>query len=767
MDKNLLMLAALTVNILNVTPIQASEKGEKTPHALTEKADTVGVNLQAAQVVSTRAGKHTPMAYNNLSRKDIESVNYGKDIPFLLMFTPSVTTTSDAGAGIGYSSIRVRGTDPSRINITTNGIPVNDAESSQVFWTNMGDFASSVENMQIQRGVGTSTNGAGAFGATINMQTEKIGTKPYAGVDLSAGSYASHKETFRFGTGLIKNHWAFQGRLSHIASDGYVDRASTRLDSYFLQGGYFGENTVVKFITFNGKEKTYHAWNYPSVYEMELAGSRRYNSCGEYYDEAGNVHYYKDQSDFYHQQHYQLLLNQIITPTLKFNAALHYTKGFGYYEEYKSGRKLGEYGLVGAESAYFKTKTDLVRQKLMDNDFYGAVASFDYDNRQNLRATVGGGWNRYDGDHYGLVKWVKNTEHIADLQPNHRYYSNNGDKRDANIYGKVSYEFVKGLSAYVDLQYRHINYKMDGPTDDFSGTTQQVFDLEQKYDFFNPKAGLFYQINRNHSVYASYALAHKEPTRNDFEDNINAHLRAEQLNDWELGYKYQSEKFSAGVNFYYMAYRDQFVLTGEQNEIGEFIARNAGESYRRGVELQAAWSPVKWFRWDANATWSHNRAKDWTVTLDDGTAYNLGDTPLSFSPDFIFNNIFTFDYRGFRAALTSQYVGKQRLSNTGFDYYVSEEEDGNHNVSMVLKRHFITNLDLAYTFRMKGVKRITAGCTFYNLFSAKYFNNGWTAPSYKKDGNGKVVAYTSSDRYETGYAVSAPFNVMGHLSFEF
>lgn len=766
MNKNLLMLAALTASVINVAPAHAGEKGEKAPRQVTTKADTTSVNLQAAQVVSTRAGKRTPMAYNNFSKKDIESVNYGKDIPFLLMYTPSVTVTSDAGAGIGYSSLRVRGTDPSRINITANGVPVNDAESSQVFWTNMGDFASSVENIQIQRGVGTSTNGAGAFGATINMQTEKIGAKPYASIDLAAGSYASHKETFRFGTGLIKNHWGFQGRLSHIGSDGYIDRASTRLDSYFLQGGYFGESTVVKFITFNGKEKTYHAWNYPSVYEMETNGGRRFNSCGMYYDKDGNVHYYKDQSDFYHQQHYQLLLNQVITPMLNFNAALHYTKGFGYYEEYKTDRKLGEYGLVAANSPAFKNTTDLIRQKLMDNDFYGFVASFDFDNKKNVKATIGGGWNRYDGDHYGLVKWVKNTDAIAELEPNHRYYMNNGDKRDGNIYGKVSYEFVKGLSAYVDLQYRGISYTMDGPTDSYNGTKQDVFKFTQKYNFFNPKAGLFYQINPNQSLYASYGMAHKEPTRNNFEENINTKLKAEKLNDWELGYKYQSAKFSAGVNFYYMTYRDQFVLTGEQNEIGEFITRNAGKSYRRGVELQAAWSPVKWFRWDANATWSHNRAQDWNVTLKDGTVENLGDTPLSFSPDFIFNNIFAFNYQGFKATITSQYVGKQRLSNTGFDYYVSEEADGNHNVSMVLKRHFITNLDLAYTFKLKGVKSITVGCTVYNLLNAKYFNNGWTAPSYKKV-DGKVVAYTSDDRYETGYAASATTNAMAHLSINF
>lgn len=756
MKKTYLMLAALTATTLRVAANEVQRK------ATTATDSLKNVALQEAQVISTRAGKRTPMAYENLSKRDIQRVNYGKDVPFLLMFTPSVTTTSDAGNGIGYTGIRVRGTDPTRINITANGVPVNDAESNSVYWTNMGDFASSVENMQIQRGVGTSTNGAGAFGATVNMQTEKISDKAYGGVDLSAGSYASHKETFRFGTGLLHDHWGFQGRLSNIGSDGYVDRATTRLNSYFLQGGYFADNTVVKFITFNGQEKTYHAWNYPSIQEMEEAGSRRYNSCGlMYYDADGKPHFYDNQTDFYHQQHYQLILNQAFSPLLSFNATLHYTKGYGYYEEYKGDQKLLKYALDETG----QKRSDLVRRKVMDNDFYGAITSLNYDDKNHLRATIGGGWNRYVGDHYGRVMWVK--EAVADLQPDWEYYSNKGRKQDANVYGKVSYEFVKGLSAYADLQYRHVNYHMDGPTDSYTGNVQDVYRMKQKFDFFNPKAGLFWQVDANNQVYGSFGLTHKEPTRNDYEDNINTHLNAEQLTDWELGYKFQSPTFSAGINLYYMHYRDQFVLTGEQNEIGEFIARNAGKSYREGIELQAAWKPLAWFRWDANATLSRNRAKDWNVTLDDGSVASLGDTPLSFSPDFIFNNIFNFDYRGFHAAITSQYVGRQYLTNTGFTHYVSEEENGNKNVDMILKAHFITNLDVAYTFSMKGIKSITLGCTLYNLFSSKYFNNGWSAPYYKKDSEGHIVAYTANDRYETGYAVSAPFNVMGHISINF
>lgn len=721
------------------------------------------VMLQDVQVVSTRAGQKTPMAFQNFSKKEIKAVNFGQDIPFLLSLTPSVTTSSDAGTGIGYTGIRVRGTDPSRINITTNGIPVNDAESNQVYWVNMPDFASSVESMQIQRGVGSSTNGGGAFGASVNMQTEDIGVKPFLGLDGSAGSYGSHKETLRFGTGILGGHWGVQGRLSNIGSDGYIDRASVRLNSYFLQGGYFSDNTVIKFITFNGTEKTYHAWNYASLYEMQQNG-RTYNSCGEYYDNDGNRHYYKDQTDNYHQQHYQLLWNQIISPNLNLNVALHYTHGHGYYEEYKSGAKLYKYTL----STDVSLTSDLIRRKLMDNDFYGFVSSLNYDNKNGLTATLGGGWNKYDGDHFGNVIWVKN--YTADLDPLHEYYNNNAKKYDTNIYGKVNYEFLNGLNAYVDLQYRHVGYSMTGPTDAFDGTTQTVFNLKDKFDFFNPKAGLYYDINANNKVYASFAISHKEPTRNDYEDNIGTDLKAERLYDWELGYKYQSKVFSAGVNFYYMNYRDQFVLTGELNNIGEAIAKNAGKSYRAGVELQAAYQPVDWFRWDANATFSRNRAKDWTVTLDDGTMTNLGETPLSFSPSTIFNNIFTFNYKGLSANIQSQYVGKQYLTNTGFDsytYYDSESKT-DKEVSTVLNAYFVTNLDLAYTFKLKGLKSATIGCTIYNIFSEKYESNGWSSPGFKKGSNGNVIAYCATDDpYETGLSAQAPCYFMGHLSLNF
>ena len=739
--------------------------------AQSEETDTLkSVELQNVQVVSTRATRKTPMAFTNMGKEQLKAVNHGQDIPYLLSLTPSVTMTSDAGNGIGYTSLRIRGTDPSRINITANGIPMNDAESAQLYWVNMGDFASSVQSMQIQRGVGTSTNGAGAFGATLNMQTENVGVEPFVGIDLSGGSYYSHKETLRFGTGLLGGHWGIQGRLSNIGSKGYLDRASTKLNSYFLQAGWFGDNTMVKFITFNGVEETYHAWNYTSKYEQALYG-RTYNSCGEYYDEEGNTRYYDNQTDNYHQQNYQLIWNQRLCDVLNLNAALHYTRGDGYYEEYKRKRTLLEYDLDPQETW---AKSDLVRQKKMLNDFYGVVASLNYNNHQNLQATLGGGWNKYDGDHFGYVTWVKGP--VAALQPNHKYYDDNAKKTDFNVYGKVTYDFVPGLNAYVDLQYRHVGIKMVGPTDEINWDTNKriVYDMKESYDFFNPKFGLNYDITSNHKVYASYAIAHKEPTRNNFQNSLNAELdqpKAERLNDLEVGYKYQSQLFTAGANLYWMDYKDQFVLTGEIDKIGEAITRNVPDSYRLGVELEAAVKPIDWFRWDVNATWSKNRVKGITVQLMDGGVADLGNQPLAFSPDFILNNILTFSYRGAKASVQSQYVSEQYMTNTGFKSYQTHDDNGQLvDVGMMLDGHFTTNVDLSYNFQLPklGIKDVTVGLTLYNLFSAKFDNNGWAAPAFTQQGD-KVIAtgWGESDQYEAGFAPSAPFNMMAHLSVNF
>ena len=783
MKKDFLFATALVMGVANT----ASAAKEKTEDFI----DTLKTReLQEVQVVSTRATKKTPMAYTNISKQAIQSINHGKDVPYLLALTPSVTLTSDAGNGIGYTTLRVRGTDPSRINITANGIPMNDAESSSLFWVNFGDFASSAQSIQVQRGVGTSTNGAGAFGATVNMLTENVGAKPFVGLDFSGGSYYSHKETVRFSTGLINEHWGIQGRLSNIGSKGYLDRASTKLNSYFLQAGYFSDNTMVKFITFNGQEETYHAWNYTSKYEQQLYG-RTYNSCGEYKTEDGKRAYYDNQTDNYHSQNYQLIWNQRLSNFWNLNAAIHYTRGDGYYEEYKQGRDLYDYGLAKNTAEYY---ADLIRRKQMGNDFYGAIASFNFDNKKKLTANIGGGWNKYDGDHFGNVLWVRGLGD-KDVTPNFEYYRNNAKKTDFNIYGKATYQLADGLNGFVDLQYRHVDYKLQDPRDsylgnDFTGT----YVITQKYNFFNPKVGLTYDISPNHKVYASYAISHKEPVRNNFENYYaDAKMaeslgrtgsismpKAERLNDLEAGYKFQSSKFSAGVNFYYMNYKDQFVLTGEIDNIGEAITRNLDKSYRLGAELEASWHPVDWFQWNANATWSKNRVKDLTIQLEDGSDYTIeGETPLSFSPDFIFNNTLTFKYAGFKASIQSQYISDQNLTNTGFKEMVCNDKwNDEHkpvgnttNETLQLKRHFTTNIDLSYGFSLKktGMKDATIGVTLYNVFNQKYDNNGWAAPQYRLV-NGTLTAVNSwgnRDMGAAGFAPSAPFNMMVHLSVNF
>jgi len=736
--------------------------------------------LQEAQVVATRASERTPMAVTTLNKEQIRWENHGRDVPFLLASTPSVTMSSDAGAGIGYTYLRIRGTDPSRINVTANGIPINDAESNDLFWVNMGDFASNVSSIQVQRGVGTSTNGSGAFGASVNMQTDLLPREPYFRFDGSAGSYGTHKETASFATGLLGRHWAFCGRLSNIGSDGYIRRASASLNSYFLQAGYLDERNVVRFITFNGTERTYHAWDYVTREQMRTEG-RRYNPSGEYYDEAGNRRYYKDQVDNFHQQHYQLLWNRQLLPSLTFNAALHYTHDDGYYETYKADRKLYEFGL--AESG----RSDLVRRKYSGADFYGFVSSFNY-KQEGLEAILGVGWNRYDGDHYGRVVWVKNTAAVTDLQPNHKYYDNDAKKRDFNVYGRVNYEFLKGLSGYVDLQFRYVDYRMWGPCDEFHGPGDPVvFDFHNTFSFFNPKAGLFYRISPNHSAYFSYAMAHKEPTRNDYEAAVwGPTPKSERLNDFELGYHYRSAKLAAGVNFYYMLYKDQFVLTGEQDDQGEFVSANVGDSYRRGLELTAAWTPCRYFEWRANATWSHNRIKDYTVALYDepGRVVDRGDTPISYSPDFLLNNTFVVRWKGLRAALSSRYVGRQYMTNSGLKTFTLQPigygADGSivpqgegTEVSLMLPDYFVSDLDLSYTFeKLRFAKSLTLGCTLYNLFGEKYEANGAAWATFRSDGKGGAQAfdYTDGSAWEMSkstYSVQAPTNFLFHVSLAF
>ncbi len=735
-----------------------------TVNAESQEGDTLrSVQLNDVAVFATRASETTPVAFTNVSKEQIEKMNFGQDLPYLLSMTPSAITTSDAGAGIGYTTLRVRGVDATRINVTANGIPVNDAESHSVFWVNLPDLASSVKDIQVQRGAGTSTNGAGAFGASVNLQTGTSSLKPYAEVNGSYGSFNTHKETVKVGTGLLGGHWTFDARLSNISTDGYIDRASAALNSYYLQAAYYSGATSVKLINFSGKEKTYHAWNYASKEEMAEYG-RRYNSCGYMFTDAdGKAHYYEDQTDNYVQKNWQLIFNHEFSPKWNLNVALHYTKGDGYYQEYKDGRKLVEYGLApytmdNGQSTI--NRSDLVRKKAMDNGFGGGVFALTYKN-ERVNATLGGALNHYDGDHFGRVLWVKN--YIGDLNADHEYYRNNAKKLDGNVYAKADFALTDRLNAYADLQYRHIGYKMEGHNDKWNSATGalQQLNLDETFDFFNPKVGLSWQMNRNSRVFGSFSVAQKEPTRNNYTDGkLTEHPKAERLLDYELGYTYADSWLHLGANLYYMDYTDQLVLTGELNEIGEAVAANVPDSYRMGVELMAGIKLDCGFSWDVNATLSKNRVKNFTEVLyDDYTGekweIDRGDTRISFSPDLIVNNRFGYTYRGFDAALQTQYVSKQYMTNAERDAHL-------------LDAYFVSNLSLAYTFEksllsklIPSVKAVTVGCTVYNLFNEEYENNGYAGAGYYTD-NGTKVRYDYA-----GYAAQAGTNFLANISVKF
>ncbi len=718
-----------------------------------ESTDTVA--LSAVEIVANRATAKDPVAFTNIVKADIEKINDGRDIPYLLGMTPSVIMTGDAGAGMGYSYMRVRGSDASRINVTTNGIPINDAESHRVYWVNMPDLASSVRDVQIQRGAGTSTNGAGAFGASVNMITDAPDDDAYAELNASYGSYNSNKETFRAGTGLLGDHWSADIRLSHLGSDGYIDRAFSKLWSYFGQVAYRNAGTLLRLVAFGGKEQTYMAWDYASKEDMALYG-RRYNPCGKYTADDGSTAFYPDQTDNFVQHHFQLLLSQSLGDAWNLSAALFYTDDDGYYRQYKTSRTLEEYGLKPFETADGSTvsKSDLVRLKYNRNYFGGGTFTFKYAGRR-LSATFGGAANKFRGNHYGQVDWVRN--YVGPIDPLQEYYRNRGDKFDANIYARGSYDIGAGFSAYADLQYRYIHYTIKGISDNFDWNTGGMgkLNIVRDYSFFNPKAGVNW-TRGSHRAYASWSVAHKEPVRDNFTDGDPAHYpTAERLFDYEAGYFFTTPLITAGANLYYMDYKDQLVTTGQLSDTGNALSINVPRSYRMGIELQAALRPVSWFDWQINATLSRNRIKDFVEYIyedewQNPIAIERGDTPIAFSPGFTLNNAFNFRAAGFDGQLASHYVGKQYLNNAG-----TEET--------ILKPYFVSDLHAGYTFKgVLGLRSLRVGVSIYNLFTTKYFSNGYCGAGYTVNKEGEPEIY----RY-AGYAAQAPINFMGSVAIKF
>ena len=679
------------------------------------------ITLEEVNVLATRATDRSPVAFTNVSKDKIEERNAGQDLPYLLALTPSFITTSDAGTGIGYTGFRIRGTDANRTNITVNGIPLNDSESHSVFFVNMPDFASSLHSVQVQRGVGTSTNGAAAFGASINMQTELLNSNPYAETGISLGSFNTMKNSVMAGTGLI-NNFAVDVRLSNITSDGFIDRASVDMKSYFVSAGYYGENTLVKFITFGGTEKTYQAWNGVDIENQE----RTFNELGMYFDKNGNTRFYDNQTDNYNQTHYQLHWTQELNSKLNLNTALHYTRGLGYYEDYKTARKYKEYGLEPAivDDITLK-KTDLVRQKWLDNHFGGATFSLNW-NANNLALTFGGAANKYYGDHYGKVLWVQYPNHA---QVGHQYYFNQSSKTDANVFGKMNYLIANKLSVYADLQYRYILHEMNGKDDKYDDNKGVMRDITQThaFHFFNPKAGLNYQLDRANSIFASFAIANREPNRNNYTDaGPNESPTSERLYDSELGYRYFSGSFSIGANLYYMKYINQLILTGKISEIGEPLTSNIPDSYRTGLELMTGVKLLDGLRWDGNLNLSQNKIKNFTEYVDvydtnwnrTGIKENFfGRSNISFSPSIVANSTFSYSFKGFETAFYSTYVGRQYLDNTS-------------DALRSINAYFVNNLRLGYSWRMNKIKSIDFNLLINNLFNSEYETNGYNWFTY-------------------------------------
>lgn len=713
--------------------------------------------LQEVTVSSLRANDKSPVVYTNINKETISKTNLGQDIPYLLMQTPSFVATSDAGNGVGYTGFRIRGTDAARINVTINGIPYNDADEQGTYWVDIPDFVSSVENLQVQRGVGTSTNGAAAFGANINMQTSNFSNKAAGEVSVSGGSFGTLKSTVKASTGLIGGHWAIDTRLSSVHSDGYIERAKVDMSSYFVQAGYYADKTTVKLLSFGGKEKTYHAWD--GVSADKLLVNRRYNPSGYIGDDAqGNPVYYENQTDNYLQTNYQLLAIQSLSPELTLNAGLHYTSGQGYYEQYKGDQKLQSYGLTPfTVNGTTVKKTDLVRQKWMGNNFAGGIFSLNYDT-DKLSAVLGGALNNYWGEHWGDVIWVKN--YIGSIYPNSEYYRNKVSKWDGNVYLKVNKEVFDGLNIYADLQYRHVKYDLNGKNDtwDYKINDMQILAIDKAFHFFNPKAGLLYSIDKQNDVFASFAIANREPTRTNYTDATeNTWPVPERLFDYEAGYKFKSEKFTAGINLYYMKYKNQLVLTGKTNDIGEMLTENIADSYRGGIELSAAVKPLDWLSWDGSLTLSRNRIKNFSEYVDvfdvnwDWASQQKNDytnRPIAFSPNVTANSLFTFYLKKVEIGLNSFYVGKQYIDNTG-------------STDRMLNAYFVNNLRVNYTIPVKKIQGITLSLLVNNFLNHQYESNAWVYSYYYQ------ADATTTERYaDFGYFPQAGINILAGITIK-
>lgn len=676
-------------------------------------------------VSATRLSQKAPATFKNISKREIEERNLGQDLPMLLNYTPSLVATSDAGAGVGYTSMRIRGSDQTRINVTVNGIPINDPESQGVFWVNMPDISSSLSSIQIQRGLGTSTNGSGAFGASINMETNTLDQGAGGMISNSFGSFNTRKHTVQFNSGLLNNGFAVEGRLSEIASDGYIDRASSNLRSYYLSGGYYGEKTVVKAITFSGTERTYQSWyGTPQSRLNNDVDGMLTHAANEGYSEAQtqnllnsgrtyNYYTYDNQVDDYEQTHYQLHLIQKFAPNLSLTLAGHYTKGQGFFEEYKPRAKFIDYGkpnaIIGGDTI---SRTDIIRRRWLDNDFYGGTFSLNYE-KNNHNLTLGGGAHFYRGNHFGEIVWAEVSTTVDHLE---EYYRNIGDKDEVNIYGKWDYSLEK-WTFMADLQIRSVNYITNGIDND-----QLNIDVSEQFLFVNPKVGARYKLNSRSSIYGYAGRGNREPVRNDFIDAPEGTKpRAETLNNFEAGFALIDDKLNLTINGFYMDYENQLVLTGELNDVGSSVRRNVDKSYRAGVEIDGTYMFLKEFGVNANAAFSRNKIENFNEVIYDYDEINGGilnknynDVDISFSPTVVASGMLIIKpLKNLEINFMSKYVSKQYLDNTASDV-------------RSIDAYWVNDLRIGYGIDDLVFDRIEFNLLINNIFDAKYSSNGYT-----------------------------------------
>lgn len=678
-------------------------------------------------VLATRVNEKSPTTFTSLNKEVLQKQNFGQDLPFVLNWTPSLVTTSDAGAGVGYTGLRIRGSDATRINVTINGIPVNDSESQGVFWVNTPDLASSTQSVQVQRGIGTSTNGAGAFGASVNLQTNTRNDLAYADLINSFGSFNTRRHTVSFGTGLLRDKFVFDGRISQITSDGFIDRASADLKSYYLSGGYYGKKTMIKAIVFGGKEITYQSWygvpesrlNDDETAMTETVATEGWNqqqadnlfSAGRTF----NIYTYENQVDNYAQDHYQLHASHRFSESLTANAALHYTYGRGFFEEFRNDDDFKSYGLpdviIGGETF---SSTDLVRRRWLDNNFYGVTYSINYE-KEKLNSILGGAWNQYDGDHFGQIIWSR----IYAAPKDYNYYFNNGRKNDFTIYFKNSYQLSDRVTGFLDLQYRGVSYVSSGKED-----KQVDFVVDKEFHFFNPKFGVTYEMTPEQQWYASYAIGSREPVREDFiAANTQTSPKHESLQNVEAGWRFRRRSLNLNLNYYLMNYENQLVPTGKLNDVGATVRVNVKDSYRTGLELEGSVRISSKVAWMANLSVSQNKIKNFNEVI-----YNYGanfeefvegvteysNTNISFSPNVVAGSGVT--YRAFKNAevsLLTKYVGRQFLDNTS-------------SAARSIDPYFINDLRFSYTMKPSFMKEISLSVLVNNALNVDYSSNGYT-----------------------------------------